>query len=177
MAMRTFPFTLPVSGNKITFREPYQRDRQGVMSMVTETGPSPDELLAYSCIETINGNQPRDKDPRHITDPWHVKDISAYLTLFTAMFSLSREEVTGLHALAKKLRDGDGATSQESNQQTATTSASQAQSALTADTYSAPPSANPVPSEAGAVLKSADGCESVIDPSLHAMLQLEENNP
>ena len=88
----------------ITFREPRNSDRQKVLDSVKPNEKfSVDELLASFCLETVNGNPPRDPDPRYKMASWTLRDSQAFVTLFLDMFTLGEDDVREVREQAKKL--------------------------------------------------------------------------
>ena len=109
--LRTFEYDLP-SGNKVSFREPFSRDRQAVLGKLKETDrQSVEEVLAAFCLVTMNGNGFAEPDPRYRTKDWTIKDQQAYTRLFLEMFTIGEGDVTEIRDVAKKLLSGDSDTS------------------------------------------------------------------
>lgn len=112
--LREFEYTLP-SGNVVTFREPYTRDRQKVINLMKpEDRYSPEELVAAHCLTSINGAGVSEPDPRHRMANWTIKDQQAYTRLFLEMFTIGEGDVTDIKEVAKKLLNV-GSASSESN--------------------------------------------------------------
>lgn len=104
---RTFDYKLP-SGNEVTFREPFTRDRQKVINLLKpEDRYSVDELLSAYCLVAINGTAIRDPDPRHRMTNWQLKDQQAYTRLFLEMFTIGDEDMPEIREVAKKLLSGE----------------------------------------------------------------------
>lgn len=174
---RQYNYETP-SGMKLVIREPISNDRHNIVTLLKENGPSADELLAFRCVVKINGNPPSDPDPRYLANSWLVRDTSAYLTFFLAMFSLQAEEVEDIREYAKKLRAG-----QDVPQRDTTRSAQQSDmaSAASAPTTSVVESilslgGDPSPSSNTMQIGFEAGSEFQIEPSLQSMLESDPSN-
>jgi hypothetical protein len=99
-----YAFTLP-SGNKIEFREPRNRDRQKVLSILKpEDNVSVDEVLAAECLVSINGvAMEKEPDPRRRMSIWTIKDSQAFVYLFLQMFTVGEDDRKALEGNARKL--------------------------------------------------------------------------
>jgi hypothetical protein len=115
-ALREFPYALP-SGNEITFREPYAKDRNAVIGMLKpDDRQSVEELLAAYCLKSINGNPFREPDPRHRMGSWTIKDQQAYTRLFLEMFTIGEGDVADIKEVAKKLLSGASSSSESTSE-------------------------------------------------------------
>jgi len=101
--MSQFEFKLP-SGHVVQFREPRNSDRQKVIDMIKPNEKqSVDEVLAGFCIISMNGEPPRDPDPKYVMRGWSIKDSQTYVSLFLEMFTIGEDELKDIKEAAKKL--------------------------------------------------------------------------
>lgn len=114
--LRTYEYTLP-SGNVITFREPYTKDRQKIVNMLKpEDRYTVEELLAAYCIIAINKGAVGDPDPRHRMSGWKIRDQQIFTRIFLTMFTMNEDEAKGAEETAKKLLSGEGSSSDTSSE-------------------------------------------------------------
>jgi hypothetical protein len=101
--MSQFEFKLP-SGNLVAFREPRNSDRQKVIDMIKPNEKqSVDEVLAAFCVVTVNGEPPREPDPKYLMRSWSIKDSQTFVSLFLEMFTIGEDELKDIKEAAKKL--------------------------------------------------------------------------
>lgn len=101
--MSQFEFKLP-SGHMVCFREPKNSDRQKVIDMIKPNEKqSVDELLAAFCLISVNGEPPREPDPKYMMRAWSIKDSQTYVSLFLEMFTIGEDELKDIKEAAKKL--------------------------------------------------------------------------
>jgi len=102
------------SGMSVTFREPYNKDRQAVINMIKpQDKVAVDEVLAGYCLETIEGRAFTDPDPRFRMDTWTIKDSQYYVQLWLEMFTVGDEDMKRIRELGKQLLAPASATDSE----------------------------------------------------------------
>ncbi len=108
--MSYYTYKLP-SGIEVGFRPPsYQDRKEALKNFDPKSGVAPEELLAASCIQSVNGkNFDNDWDADYVArfDGWSVKDQSLYVTVFLQMFTADDAEKSKAIEDAKKLLAGN----------------------------------------------------------------------
>jgi hypothetical protein len=110
--MADYKYQLP-DGIEVGFRPPTYEDRkEAVKAYDQKAGVMPEELLAASCIVSVNGkNFDSEWDTDYLSrfNGWSVKDQSLYVQLFLQMFTADDQEKSKVLDDAKKLLAGSTA--------------------------------------------------------------------